>query len=401
MKGKRYQMKKIYPPIVFLLLFYLTISACGGPGSGNTAQAPLKVFATSVSGNGNLSAGNWLSYAGGQTGVAAGDAICQNLASAAGLPGTYKAWLSDSATDAYCHIQGYTGTIAGNCGQSSLPTAAGPWVRTDGVPFTATIDKLVSGEVYTPVRYDETGALVTNISWLTGTNYTGISNVGYACSDWTDGTSAHSGTFGSSNGTTIHWTAFGDSTCNGSSWHLLCMQTGSGGPLPSLTIPSSAKMVFVTSTRHNGALGGVAGGDTICQARAAALSLPHAANFKAWLSDDTTAAITHVTETATGPWYRLDGVKVADNIAALTSGTLFTSISVDETGAYTGVYNEWTGTNSAGTNNTGDNCNNWTDGTGGHTGTTGWQDNAYTGWTSWNTGVSCSSYMALYCFEDD
>ena len=41
-------------------------------------------------------------------------------------------------------------------------------------------------------------------------------------------------------------------------------------------------LVFVTSTTHNGNLGGVAGADAICNARAAAAGLP--GSYLAWIS---------------------------------------------------------------------------------------------------------------------
>jgi hypothetical protein len=90
------------------------------------------VFVTSVTGDGNL--GSWAD-AGGNTGLAAGDAICQARANAAGLTGTFVAWLSDDNNDAYCRVHNLTGKKASNCGQGSLPESAGPWVRTDGFPF--------------------------------------------------------------------------------------------------------------------------------------------------------------------------------------------------------------------------------------------------------------------------
>jgi hypothetical protein len=101
-----------------------------------------RVFVTSVSGTGNLH--SWPD-AGGQSGVAAGDAICQARAAAGGLsnPGLYVAWLSDGTTDAYCHLHNLTGTKAANCGQGTLPAAAGPWLRTDGKPWAGDVTPMV------------------------------------------------------------------------------------------------------------------------------------------------------------------------------------------------------------------------------------------------------------------
>jgi len=57
---------------------------------------PKRIFVTSVKGNGDLS--SWPD-AGGRTGIEAGDAICSARADAAGLSGTFAAWLSDTDND--------------------------------------------------------------------------------------------------------------------------------------------------------------------------------------------------------------------------------------------------------------------------------------------------------------
>jgi len=81
------------------------------------------VFVTYVSGSGNLD--SWPD-AGGQTGTAAGDAICQARAAAGGLanPSQFRAWLSDQNDDAYCRIHNLTGKKSANCGMATLPVAA-------------------------------------------------------------------------------------------------------------------------------------------------------------------------------------------------------------------------------------------------------------------------------------
>jgi hypothetical protein len=402
-------MKKTYGSIVVLIFMAFIISSCGG-GSGNgPTAAPNVVFITSASGNGDLS--QWPdALAVSATGLAAGDAICQARANAAGLPGTYKAWLSTSTTDAYCHIQGFDGyTKSGKCGQASLPVAAGPWVRTDGYPFADTIDKLVDnasayGQVFAPVLLNENGDAVVSSWYYTGTY--GDGTVGSThCNNWTSNASSSLGDSGNTWGTTGWWSDGGGNDCD-SVQPLLCMQTGTGGPLPSLTIPAGAKKVFVTHDAHDAILSGwpdaigtgIAAGDAVCQARATSAGLT--GTFKAWLSDDSTDAVDHVTAGATtdGPFYRLDGVKIADNKAELAIAPLFTAITYTETGLYYEYYAVWTGTNGIGTNS-GKNCSNWTSnstqGTWGNTSTA-------EGWTSWDYATCGGGFNAtLYCFEDD
>ncbi len=366
------------------------------------------VFVTSVSGDGNL--GSWAD-AGSKTGLEAGDAICQARANAAGLKGTYKAWLSDDNDDAYCRIHNLSGKKADNCGQGTLPVAAGPWVRTDGFPFGETIEQLLdNGMVYAPVRLDEFGNLVLpGLRYFTATMPDGslYSSIPAPCANWTSNPSEWV-EVGSSDGTTSLWTTDGSNYCS-SDTHLICFQTGTGVPIPNLA--STGKKAFLTSVRGNGNLGswadaggktGLEAGDAICQSRAAAAGLANASNFKAWLSDNTTDAKTRFSNPG-GPWVRLDGVKVADNMTDLTDGSLFSSINLTETGDYIGNYAVWTGTLFDGTK-TNDTCNNWTDGTSASQGDTGIAANAggYNGgrWSNFYPNECDFKYVHLYCLED-
>jgi hypothetical protein len=124
--------------------------------------------------------------------------------------------------------------------------------------------------------------------------------------------------------------------------------------------------------------------------------------FKAWLSDSTHNAKDRIT--SDGPWYRLDGVKVADNKAALiaTDTTpLFTAIAVNETGAYTTVdFPVWSGTHIDGTNIASYNCSDWGNDTSGANSRIGDADTSFYYWT-WYANVTCANLAALYCFEDD
>jgi hypothetical protein len=365
-----------------------------------SAAVSLKVFVTSSRNHGNLSA--WPD-AGGSTGLEAGDAICQAAASSAGLPGTYKAWLSTNATDAYCHIQGFSGKITANCGQGVLPVTAGPWVRTDGHFFSGRIDELINnGNIYTPVEYDETGTSVSNGSYYSGTNSAGaVTASGEHCVNWTSNSGSNYSRFGYTEGTTGMWTDYGGASCD-ASLRLLCFQSGSGGSLPGLTAPTGSKKVFVTSTTHKGNLGGLTGADQKCQTRATAGGLANPSKFKAWLSDLTINAGDHIT--SDGPWYRPDGIKVASNKAALTASSsthLFTAISQNETGAYTTnqYLLAWTGTGDNGVG-IGDRCNDWGNGTAGYTGQIGYATLSDNNWTT-VTSVNCNELHPLYCFEDE
>jgi hypothetical protein len=168
--------------------------------------------------------------------------------------------------------------------------------------------------------------------------------------------------------------------------HLTC---GTGGPC----------LVFVTSSVQKGNLGGLAGGDAICQQRAQAANLPGA--YKAWLSDDAQSPTTRFVQSP-GPYLRVDGVTVADNWADLTDGTLDAAITVAETGAVFDALNlrSWTHTLANGTAGgvLNANCNNWTSANNGVNGDEGQVAATSDNWTDFASGT-CNNNFRLYCFQ--
>lgn len=379
----------------------LGIAGCGGGGaSAPSGPAPLQVFVTSVSGSGDLS--SWAD-AGGRRGLAAADAVCGARARAAGLGGTYVAWLSDDSDDAYCRVQGLTGKRAARCGQASVPSSGGPWVRTDGFPFSGTLAELVDDNViYSPLRRDEFGAEVLDGLLYTATNEQGALNAlfGTTCTNWTAASADQAG-----GGGTEHlarfWTDVYGLNCNLSA-RLICMGTGSGGPLPAFA--SSGKRVFATSVGGTGDLStwadaggrtGLAAADAVCRARAAAAGL--AGNFKAWLSDSSVDAIDRLN--GNGPWVRMDGVRIATDKADLTDGRLFSAIAMDETGLYPRESAPWTGTDASGRAKPDLMCDDWRSASPTDTGVWGQTPIASGDWTD-NFEASCNRSFRLFCFED-
>lgn len=420
--------------IVIAAASMLLFTACGSGGGGSSdvvenndegetimpeepaAQAtPNYVFVTSVQGNGNL--GTW-DDAHGETGLAAGDEICQTRAEAAGMAGTFIAWLSDDNDDAYCRINGLTGKKADNCGQDTLPADAGPWLRTDGFPFGEAIDELMSGAVYAPVRYDEFGSKLpdySNYYTATSTNGSLHQNSHTKCDNWTNSdpvdsedANAHWVWGSNINMTSNTWTLFNNLRCADNSIRLFCMQTGEGSALPELQF--EGKKVFVTSARGTAKLEtwpeangkkGLEAGDEICRTSAEAAGL--SGTFVAWLSDSSNSAIDRLT--GNGPWVRLDGVKVADDKDDLTDGELFSSIALTEKGEYRAISSIWTGTNNDGTSvdDTNRTCSDWTYETQSDTikGAHGMATESKYSWSNYYD-MNCSYTNAyLYCFETD
>jgi hypothetical protein len=71
----------------------------GDLSTADMAPHPKRVFISSLTYNGDLKTAG-----GGQTGLEGGDKLCQHLAEAAALDGVWKAWLSDSTTNAIDRI---------------------------------------------------------------------------------------------------------------------------------------------------------------------------------------------------------------------------------------------------------------------------------------------------------
>jgi hypothetical protein len=161
---------------------------------------------TSVDGNGNL--GSWPD-AGGSSGIAAGDAICQARATAAGLsnPTHFKAWLSDSTTNAKDRIN-----------------SNGPWVRLDGVLIANSKADLLDGSLFTGISVTET--MNYNGSWAnvwTGTATDGNKATDH-CSNWTSSSSGTNGRTGSGNHTGQRWTDHWSAACNTNYRSLYCIE---------------------------------------------------------------------------------------------------------------------------------------------------------------------------------
>ncbi len=135
-------------------------------------------FVSSATGQGDLSA--W-EGAGGATGLAAGDAICRNLAASAHLPApeSFVAWLSDGGHDARDRV-----------------TLDAPFRRVDHYPIANSHADLIDGFAANSLHVDEHGSYA-GISYGT---QTGTYGDGTAtpdrCFGWTTNSAAFDATFG-------------------------------------------------------------------------------------------------------------------------------------------------------------------------------------------------------------
>ena len=155
------------------------------------------VFVTSAKGTGNL--GSWAD-AGGKVGREAGDNVCQTLAGRAGLQGTFKAWLSDSAGAA----------------RDRLVHSTAPYMKVDGVKIgNSWSDFTASPYLDNPIDRDENGVLASDAvhteTRVGGT--TGIGMGGNACLDWVSSAPADINAAGWALAKDYRWTELGLRSC--------------------------------------------------------------------------------------------------------------------------------------------------------------------------------------------
>lgn len=362
------------------------ICKAGYVGDGNTCTKLKVAFTTSITGSGNILSGWGVSAA---TGLLAADAVCQARANAAGLTGTFVAWLSDSQNDAYCRVQGFAGKKSNNCGLGSLPVAAGPWVRPlDFKPVAPTIDKLLAPnrQLFYAMDVNESGAAISGSAdrvW-TATDDTGA-YTNNDCNSWTNSTASFTAAYGEVLGGGTSWTKSSavDASCSTFN-HLRCMEVGTGPALPPRH-PQNVKRAFITSVSGTGNLStwpdsfgatGVSAPDAICQSRARAAGFPNAQNFKAWWTYYSNWISSGRINTTSSAYARPDGVILATNRTDLLDLRIAAPWEQTELGTYVSgnadAGSVWTGVASMSTvgqyysSSSFYSCSSWTNGTNGY-----------------------------------
>lgn len=159
-----------------------------------------RVFVTSTKSNANL----------GADGVRSADAKCQALATATGLGGTWRAWISSSASDP-----------AGRFTRATVP-----YRLLDGTVLATSFDDLTNGDDLTSdIHLDEKGTLVTAATggeaW-TGTDADGTYS-GSSCDGFTTESSGSLGTVGVVYQKNSTWSNVYKKTCD-SSLRLYCFE---------------------------------------------------------------------------------------------------------------------------------------------------------------------------------
>lgn len=162
---------------------------------------------------------------------------------------------------------------------------------------------------------------------------------------------------------------------------------------------ASDSIIFVTSALYQGfALGGLYGADQRCQSLAAKAGLARPLTFTAWLSTPSMPASDRLMHSR-GRYVLVNGLVVAQNWDALTSGTVENAIMVDET-SMTQETPVWTGTLASGQPApASDFCEDWDDDSmllklGGF----GFSASTDATW-SYFEDAACDSNARLYCVQ--
>jgi len=221
-------------------------------------------------------------------GLANADARCQAEADAAGLAGTYLAWMSTTTQVASSRVIGSRG-----------------WVRPDGLPV-ADMPSMLTSHLWAPPSvmadgtdqsFDPANQAVTGAS-ISG----GLSDYG-TCTDWT-GTS----TMQTPGRITSTWQWADnlnfDSVSCGASTRIYCV--GVGEDVPVSITPVAGRRAFLSSPQPSGS--GTMGFDTVCTNEAASQSL--GGQWRALIADSTTSAAARF-DGSGPPWVRLDGIPLA------------------------------------------------------------------------------------------
>ena len=173
-------------------------------------------------------------------------------------------------------------------------------------------------------------------------------------------------------------------------------------------IGTGEKIVFVTSERYDGALGGLDGADAICQEHADSAGL--LGTYRAWLSNSTTSVSQRFDrDFDNAAFVRTDGVRVANNWADLTNGQIQRNLNMSEFGSpilQTNYANTvaWTGTSAGGLyvgpddDGNHQDCNSW----GSSSSTSkGWQGRITARNGAWSDfeNRGCNTEKRLYCFQ--
>lgn len=309
-------------------------------------------------------------------GLVGADTICATRASAAGLPGTYVAWLSTASVDALARL----GSARG-------------FIRPDGAPFADEPGDIAVNQIFNALHIDENGADVGAVSVWTGTLKNGT-KAPQTCGNWID--PGQNGRIGLSQGGPPVWTESISSPSCGQSHRLYCFGIAQTTTELTPTV-TSGKIAFISNATINPGSnpGGIGAADALCANEATNLN----GSYKALLASTTASAISRFTPG--NVYIRRDGTRIGDYATLAAGGTLESGIWQRPTGVYLNSFADvvWTGAatpSAVGT--TASTCGNFASGSGSG-GIFGRGPFADSTWWNASTG-SCAQGHHVYCLQE-
>jgi hypothetical protein len=315
-------------------------------------------------------------------GLDGADILCNRAASAAGLPGTYVAWLSNSKVNAVDRLAGARG-----------------WQRTDGVPFADQYHSLRHGANWVPLNRDEYGQSVNRdedeygqsvgrLFVFTGTNGNGARDT-RTCDDWSSTRNIAVG--GALGDVGISWTSTKSPRCN-TGHRLYCF----GVDQVQVAAPpqGAGRYAFVSQASFVPGTGrDVLSADELCQHEASEADLP--GMYKAFLATTGASALSRFD--IDGPWWvRRDGVPFG-GLGDLVDGRLLTAIHTHADGSYAEGQIVFSGASRPEQVGTwADTCGNWGSSEG--VGLAGVLPS--TSWPFSGLRRSCVAGAPVYCFQE-
>ncbi len=171
-----------------------------------TGNTPPEFCNTSVE-TGKVVFASSSTYTGNLGGAAGADLICQSLADAAGLEGTFKAWISDDTS----------------MPESAFTQYNEPYVLVNGPRIADNWNDLTDGTIINSISKDETGSNIQGWAW-TNTNIFGNAYSGMNCSNWISSNPSDFGVAGIIGQVNGLWTVGGSTGTCDSYGHVYCFE---------------------------------------------------------------------------------------------------------------------------------------------------------------------------------
>ena len=304
-------------------------------------------------------------------GLVEADAICQADARAAGLDGTFLAFMSTQTVHARSRF-----------------TSSRGWVLADGTPLLDTMDGVFDAFViFNALDRDAFGTRFPLVFAWTGTNFAGETYTGQTCADWQSSTASGAGGASTDPG----FAGGGIYDCT-NFLSLFCFEVGDVDVVTPTR--SSGRIAFVSSTARTAGTG-TAELDMICRDDASAAGLT--GQYLAAVGTTSTAAASRFVVDAR-PWVRIDGTVIAGPGGMFAGSSLDSFLNQNADGTYT-VTLTWTGVgiDSMQPVVSTECCADW-NALGGETGAIGAVNTLSSAF--WNAGqIPCTTQVRVRCFE--